>query len=65
MRSIAIVLFFISSILFFGTIHYWIAYKKPGVYPPKPVLRNKALTLAAAGAVLLGVGSMISYFIPH
>jgi hypothetical protein len=63
MKSFAIVLFFISTILFFGTIHYWIAYKKPGVYPPKQVLRNRAFTLFVAGGVLLGVGSMISYFI--
>lgn len=62
MRYVAIVLFFISAILFFGTIHFWLAYKRPGVYPPKQVMKSRALTLAGAGGVLFLIGSMISYF---
>lgn len=62
MRFVAIFLFFISAILFFGTIHFWLAYKKPGVYPPKKVMKSRAITLAGAGGVLLLLGTMISYF---
>lgn len=63
MITTAIILFIISAILLMAACHYLLAFLKPGVYPPKQVLKGKALILGCAGAILLFIGSVVFYFL--
>ncbi|HAQ06132.1 MAG TPA: hypothetical protein DCR24_00805 [Bacillus bacterium] len=49
-------LFIISSICFFGVVYNLLALKKPGMYPPKQILRKRAGSLAGGGALFLLFG---------
>ena len=49
-------LFIISSICFIGVIYNLLALKKPGMYPPKQILRKRASSLAGGGALFLLMG---------
>lgn len=40
MKSVTMILFLISFLLFLGTIRYLLAIKRPGVFPPKQVLKK-------------------------
>ncbi len=48
--------FALSGVLFLGMIHYFLATHKPGMYPPKKVLRKRAGVLASSGAFCLILG---------
>jgi hypothetical protein len=61
-KFVAVVLFFISALLFFGMIRVFLAYKKPGMYPPKKVLKSRALALAGAAVIFLLIGTIFSLF---
>jgi len=62
--KIVITIFFaFSAILFFGTIRYLLELKRPGVYPPKQVLKKRAAVLAGGGGISLLVAVMFSYFL--
>jgi hypothetical protein len=53
--------FAVSAILFFGTIHYIIASYRPGMYPPKNILKKRALVLAGGGAIMMLVGWLLLF----
>jgi hypothetical protein len=57
----AIILFIISAFLFIITLHYGLGVLKPGVYPPKQVLKSKAITLGCAAGILLLIAIIIFY----
>jgi hypothetical protein len=59
----AIGLFIISAILLTAALYFLLAFIKPGVYPPKKVLKSRALTLGCAGGFALFIGAVIFYFI--
>lgn len=59
MVTAAIILFIVSTILFMATLYYGLAFLRPGVYPPKQVLKNRALAAGSAGVILLVIGILI------
>jgi hypothetical protein len=63
MITAAIILFFMSAILLIVTLRDVLAIMKPGVYPPKQVLKKRAFTLGCAGGFFLFVGAIIFYFV--
>lgn len=59
----AIILLIISAILLIIALYFGLALIKPGVYPPKQVLKSRALTFGCAGGILLFLGVIIVYFL--
>jgi ABC-type transport system involved in cytochrome c biogenesis permease subunit len=59
MVTAAIILFIVSAILFMATLYYGLAFLRPGVYPPKQLLKNRALAAGSAGVILLVIGILI------
>jgi hypothetical protein len=59
MITTAIILLIVSTLLFMATIHYGLALLRPGVYPPKQILKSRALALGCAGGILLIIGILI------
>lgn len=62
MKSMATILLLLSVLLLFGAIRYLLAIRRPGVYPPKQVLKQRAGTLAAAGGILLLIAIILTKF---
>ncbi|NRD78363.1 hypothetical protein HPT25_13405 [Bacillus sp. BRMEA1] len=62
MKGTAIVLFFISAILLWGALKYFLDIKRPGIYPPKQMLKKRAVVLAGAGSASLLLAVLLSYF---
>ncbi|MCM3567896.1 hypothetical protein [Neobacillus mesonae] len=62
MKILTGLLFFLCTILFLGSGRYLLALKRPGVYPPKQVLKNRAVVCAGGGGVFLLLALMFSYF---
>jgi hypothetical protein len=56
-------LFGVSILLFLGTIHYFLASRRPGVYPPRNILRKRSSTLAIGGTLFLMLGTLFYSFI--
>jgi hypothetical protein len=56
------IVFLISVALFVGAVHNLLGLKKPGMYPPKAILRKRAGTLAAGGAIFLLIGIVFYSF---
>ncbi|MFF2446261.1 hypothetical protein ACFVSW_04085 [Neobacillus sp. NPDC058068] len=63
MKSITVMFFILSVILFLGTCKYILDLKRPGVYPPKQVLKKRAAALAGGGGIFLLAAFMLSYFL--
>ncbi|MHC0036796.1 hypothetical protein [Pseudoneobacillus sp. C159] len=59
MIGILQVMFGISLLLFIGMFHYFIASKRPGVYPPKHIMRKRAATLAFGALVFFILGLFV------
>ena len=55
-------IFALSVVLFLGGIHFFLSIKKPGVYPPKYVLKKRAAAFAAGGALLFILGLIVGSF---
>ncbi|MGM0846388.1 MAG: hypothetical protein ACQEUT_15545 [Bacillota bacterium] len=51
--------FALSLILFFGTVHYFMAAQKSGMYPPKNFLKRRAGVLGAGGVITLLLGILL------
>nr|WP_026582383.1 hypothetical protein [Bacillus sp. J33] len=62
MSGAAVGLFALSVVLFLGGINFLLLIKKPGVYPPKYVLKKRAAALAAGGAVLFLLALIVGSF---
>lgn len=62
MKSVTVTLFILSAFLFLGACKYLFDLKRPGVYPPKQVLKKRATALAGAGGIALIVAIMLSTF---
>ncbi|RSD29281.1 hypothetical protein [Mesobacillus subterraneus] len=54
--------FLVSIGFFIGAVHNLLSLKKPGMYPPKALLRKRAGSLAGGGAILLLIGVIFSAF---
>jgi hypothetical protein len=62
MKSVISVLFLLSVLLFIGAIGNTLAVKRPGFYPPKQILKKRALALAGGGGIFLVVAMILSSF---
>lgn len=62
MKSVISVLFLLSVLLFIGAIWNTLAVKRPGFYPPKQILKKRALALAGGGGVFLVAAFILSSF---
>lgn len=62
MKSVSTIILLISILLFFGAFKYLLALTRPGVYPPKQILKKKAGTLVAGGGILLFVAIILANF---
>ncbi|MBS4188774.1 hypothetical protein KHA94_00890 [Bacillus sp. FJAT-49705] len=54
--------FTIGAVLIAGGIYFILAITKPGVYPPKYILKKRAVSLAAGGIAFLLIGIIMSSF---
>ncbi|WHY68291.1 hypothetical protein [Neobacillus sp. SuZ13] len=63
MKIAAIIFFIFSAILLLGAIKYLIGLTRPGVYPPKQILRKKAAALFGGGGIFLLIALLISKLI--
>ncbi|WP_174730604.1 hypothetical protein [Mesobacillus harenae] len=54
-------LFALSFILYYGMCHYILASNRPGIYPPKTLLKKRAKALAAGGTIVLLLAAFIYY----
>jgi hypothetical protein len=52
-------LFALSIVLLFGAVYNALSIKRPGFYPPKKVLKRRAVLLAVVG----GAGILLGYFL--
>ena len=59
----AIILFFVSAICFLATIYFGLAVLRPGVFPPKQVLKSRALVSGCTGGISLIIGILIFNFL--
>ncbi|MEH7110318.1 MULTISPECIES: hypothetical protein [Bacillaceae] len=62
MKSITVILFILSAVLLFGTGKLLLDLTRPGVYPPKQVIKKRALKLAGSGGICLLIAFMLVYF---
>jgi len=62
MKIVSTVLFLLSVLLFIGAIWNTLAVKRPGFYPPKQILKKRALALAGGGGIFLIVAMILSSF---
>lgn len=62
MKSAVIIFFILSAIFLIGAGKFIVDLKRPGVYPPKQVLKERALALAGAGVIFFFIALMFSFF---
>lgn len=62
-KAVAIGFVFISMLFFLGTIHYLLAYTRPGVFPPKFIIKKRIIALAGSGGAFLIMALIFFYFI--
>ncbi|MED4206063.1 hypothetical protein [Neobacillus mesonae] len=62
MKFITVLFFILCVILFLGSGKYFADVKRPGVYPPKQILKSRALVCASGGGICLLIALMFSYF---
>lgn len=63
LTGITYFLFGVSILLFFGMIHFFLASRRPGVYPPRNILRKRSATLAVGGTLFLMLGTLFYSFL--
>ncbi|MEI5906452.1 hypothetical protein WAK64_05210 [Bacillus spongiae] len=62
MNGVVFGFFALSIVLFFGTFHYLLASQKPGMYPPKNIVKKRAVLLGSAGAIVFVIGLILWLF---
>ncbi|PLS02999.1 hypothetical protein [Neobacillus cucumis] len=62
MKTASVVFFLLSALMLLSTFNYLVKLKRPGVYPPKQVLKKRAAGLAGFGAIFLLIALMLSNF---
>ncbi|HEY4553439.1 MAG TPA: hypothetical protein VIG80_09610 [Bacillaceae bacterium] len=63
MRSAMLVFFLLGAILLSGMLHYLAAHQRPGIYPPKRILKQRARTLGIAGFAFVVLGALLALWI--
>jgi len=52
----------LGAVLMIGAIKYLLDLKQPGVFPPKQVLKKRAIALAGSGGLFLLMAFLFSSF---
>lgn len=60
MWGVMLFTFILGALLLMGMLHNAAAHRRPGIYPPKRVLRQRAITLGGAGLVFIFIGILIA-----
>ncbi|MED3623039.1 hypothetical protein [Neobacillus thermocopriae] len=61
MKSTALFFYVVSAIFLLGACKYLMDMARPGVFPPKQVIKQRAITLAGGGGICLLIAFIISY----
>ncbi|WP_442599079.1 hypothetical protein [Neobacillus sp. D3-1R] len=62
MKGVMFIIFALSILFFLGMAHFFFASKRPGVYPPKYILRRRAGAFAMGGILFLLIGILFAFF---
>lgn len=62
MKNAVIIFFILSALFFIGAAKFLADLKRPGVYPPKQVVKERALALAGAGLIFFFIALILSIF---
>lgn len=62
MKIIVIIFFIFSAILFMGAFKCFLDLTRPGVYPPKLMLKKRAAALIGGGGIFLLIAVIFSKF---
>jgi hypothetical protein len=62
MKIIVTIFFIFSAILFWGAFKCILDLTRPGVYPPKLMLKKRAAALLAGGGIFLLIAVIFSKF---
>ncbi|WP_462408911.1 hypothetical protein [Neobacillus sp. Marseille-QA0830] len=60
MKSAAILFFILSAVLFLGAGKQAVNLKRPGVYPPKQIIKKRTVTLFLGGAICFLIAFLLS-----
>ena len=63
MKIAAIIFFIFSAILLLSAIKYFLDLTRPGVYPPKQMIKKRATALSGGGVIFLLIAVVISKFL--
>ncbi|MFD1707331.1 hypothetical protein ACFSCZ_11375 [Siminovitchia sediminis] len=63
MNVITILFITLGSLMILAMLYYVILYQQSRIYPPKHIVRARAVSLGGVGGVLLSVGFLILFFI--
>jgi hypothetical protein len=63
MKIAAIIFFIFSAILLLGAFKYFLELTRPGVYPPKQILKKRAAALSGGGGIFLLIAVFIAKFL--
>ncbi|GIN93181.1 hypothetical protein J6TS1_43380 [Siminovitchia terrae] len=62
MNLIRIIFLIMGTLMLVSMFYNVILYQRPGIYPPKKVLRARAASLGSIGGILFIVGLLFSLF---
>ncbi|GIN19288.1 MAG TPA: hypothetical protein DEO65_09590 [Bacillus bacterium] len=62
MNVIMIVFLIFGTLMLTGMLYNVILYQRPGIYPPKKVLKARAASLGGIGGILFTIGLLVALF---
>nr|WP_263328415.1 hypothetical protein [Neobacillus sp. Marseille-Q6967] len=62
MKTIITILIIVGIVFLLGALKFLMELLKPGVYPPKKVLRKRTAALAGAGGIFLIIALLLGRF---
>ena len=61
MKTAAVTFFILTVLMLLGTFKNLFALRRPGVYPPKQILKKRAAGLAGFAIICLLIAILLSY----
>jgi len=62
LKGVSTLFILIGIIFLIGTFYNFTAYKRPGIYPPKRILKNRIGSLGGASLLFLFIGILMIIF---
>jgi len=63
MKGVSIFFIAVGIILLIGMLYNFSAFQRPGIYPPKRILKNRVMSLGGVGSIFLLIGILITILI--